>query len=343
MPHRLALSDLRTPILWLLAISLVVWACSGERDDGDGGKSVGLLSVSYDPTRELYTDVDAAFVRSYKERTGVAVTIKQSHGGSGKQARSVIDGLEADVVSLALAGDVDAIAARGLLDPAWQGRLPERSSPYTSTIVFVVRRGNPKQIADWGDLVEAGRRRHHAEPEDVRRRAVGVPRRVGPREDHARHRRGGPRLPEGAVRERAGARLRRARRDHDVRRARPRRRAPRVGERGAPRSLDRAGDAFEIVVPPRSILAEPPVAVVDRYAAKHGTTDVAKAYLEFLYTEEGQQIIARHHYRPRSARAAAAAAFPKLELFTIDNFGGWAGAQAAHFADGGTFDRIYAK
>ena len=342
VPNRIAFADLRLPVLSLLAISLAVWACGAERDDADGGKSTELLAVSYDATRELYTDIDAAFSRSYRERTGISVTIKQSHGGSGKQARSVIDGLEADVISLALAGDIEAIATRGLIDPAWQGRLAERSAPYTSTIVFVVRRGNPKQIADWSDLVKPGVGVITANPKtsggarwaylaawghakttlQTDEAALGFMKELFANV---------PVLDSGA----RGATTTFVERGlGDVLLA---------WENEAHLILDRAGSDYQIVVPSRSILAEPPVTVVDRYTAKHGTAEVAKAYLEFLYTDEGQQIIAKHHYRPRSARAAAGKASPKLELFTVDAFGGWAAAQAAHFADGGTFDRIYAN
>jgi sulfate transport system substrate-binding protein len=325
-----------------LSLAFTGPACSSDRDSVDGGKSVELLNVSYDPTRELYAEIDAAFARSYKERTGVAVTIKQSHGGSGKQARSVIDGLEADVVSLALAGDIDAIAARGLTDRAWQARLPDRSSPYTSTIVFVVRRGNPQKIADWGDLVKPGLAVITPNP-----KTSGAARWAYLAAwSHAKTKLGGDEAALGFVKSLFA--------NVPVLDSGARGATTTFVERGigdvllsweneAHLILANAGADYEIVVPPRSILAEPPVAVVDRYAAKHGTAEVAKAYLEFLYTDEGQQIIARHHYRPRSARAAAAAASPKLELFTIDDEGGWAAAQAAHFADGGTFDRIYAK
>ncbi|HWU86941.1 MAG TPA: sulfate ABC transporter substrate-binding protein [Kofleriaceae bacterium] len=342
MPNRLALATLRTPALCLLAFSAVVWACGTDGLAADGRESIDLLAVSYDATCELYADINAAFSRSYQERTGVAVTIKTSHGGSGKQARSVIDGLEADVVGLALASDVDAVARRGLIDKAWQGRFPARSAPYTSTIVFVVRRGNPNQIADWGDLVRPGLRVITANPKTSGGARWAYLAAWG----HAKRTLGGdeaaskfvaalfanvPVLDSGA----RGATTTFVERGlGDVLLA---------WENEAQLILDRAGSDFEIVVPSRSILAEPPVAVVDAYAAKHGTTDVAKAYLDFLYTDEGQQIIARHHYRPRSASAASAASYAKLELFTIDDFGGWAVAQKAHFADGGTFDRIYAK
>ena len=280
---------------------------------------VTLLNVSYDPTRELYQDVNAAFAASWKAKTGQDVTIKQSHGGSGKQARAVIDGLEADVVTLALAYDIDAIAENGRLLPKdWQARLPNNSAPYTSTIVFLVRKGNPKGIKDWDDLVAAGRLGHHAEPEDVGRRAVELPRGVGLR----------------AAAGRTATRRRRATSSDALYRnvpvldsgargstttfvaARHRRRAPRVGERGAARaSRSSARAQFEIVVPSVSILAEPPVAVVDKVVDRRGTRKVAQAYLEFLYTPEGQEIAAKHYYRPRldAVRAKYAQQFPTVD------------------------------
>jgi sulfate/thiosulfate transport system substrate-binding protein len=304
--------------------------------------SVELLNVSYDPTRELYADLNAAFAKAYAAKTGAPIKIKQSHGGSGKQARSVIDGLDADVVSLALAGDIDALAAKGLLDKGWQARLPDRSAPYTSTIVFVVRRGNPKQVADWGDLARPGVQIIVPNPKTSGAARWGYLAAWG----YAKAKLGGdeaalgflkalfanaPVLDPGA----RGATTTFVERElGDVLVA---------WENEAHLIIAQDGDAYQIVTPSRSILAEPPVAVVDRYAAKHGTADAAKAYLEFLYTEEGQQIIARHHYRPRNPRIAATTHLPALELFTVDEFGGWAAAHAKHFADGGTFDQIYAK
>jgi sulfate/thiosulfate-binding protein len=307
-----------------------------------GTKGVELLNVSYDPTRELYTEINAAFVKAYAARTGVTVSIKQSHGGSGKQARSVMDGLEADVVSLALAGDIDALAAKGLVDKAWQGRLPDRAAPYTSTIVLVVRRGNPKQIADWGDLVKPDVKIIMPNPKTSGAARWGYLAAWG----YARRKLGADEAAQAFMKSLfANAPVL----DSGARGATTTFVERNLGdvlvawENEAHLIVDHGGDAYQIVVPPRSILAEPPVAVVDQYAARHGTAEVAKAYLEFLYTDEGQQIIARHHYRPRNARAAAAATLPNLELFTVDEFGGWAAAHAKHFADGGTFDRIYAK
>jgi len=322
----------------LLAISSLGMGCSSEKD----GKGAELLNVSYDPTRELYTDLNAAFTKAYAAKTGTTVRIKQSHGGSGKQARSVIDGLEADIVSLALAGDIDAIATKGLTDKAWQGRLPERSAPYTSTIVFVVRKGNPKQIADWGDLVKPDVKIICPNPKTSGAARWGYLAAWG----YARAKLGGDEAAQGFLKALfanvpvldSGARgatttfTERAMGDVLI-----------AWENEAHLIALHGGDAYQVVVPPRSILAEPPVAVIDQYATKHGTAEVAKAYLEFLYTEEGQQIIAKHHYRPRNAKAAAATKLPTLELFTIDEFGGWATAHAKHFADGGSFDRIYSR
>ncbi len=304
-----------------------------------------LLNVSYDPTRELYQEVNAAFAAAWKAKTGEAVTIHQSHGGSGKQARAVIDGLEADVVTRALAYDIDALAAAGLLPRSWQTRLPEHSCPYTSTIVFLVRKGNPKNIRDWDDLARPG---------------VSV---ITPNPKTS----GGARWNYLAA---WGYALRRPGGDADSARDLVTRIFGNVpvldtGARGSTVTFVERGigdvlvawenealmaanelqkGAFEIVVPSASILAEPPVAVVDRVAAKHKTRALAQAYLEFLYTPEGQEIAAKHYYRPRleSASAKVAGRFPKVSLFTVDEaFGGWAKAQAEHFADGGTFDRIY--
>ena len=306
-----------------------------------------LLNVSYDPTRELYRDIDAAFAADWKARSGEAVTIKQSHGGSGKQSRSVIDGLQADVVTLALAYDIDALHAHGDLVPVnWQQRLPDNSAPYTSTIVFLVRKGNPKGIKDWDDLVKPG---------------VGVitpnPKTSGGARwnylaawGYAAKKYGGdaaakdyiaklfanvPVLDTGA---RGATTTFVERGQGDVLLA---------WENEALLALDEGGgkDKFEIVVPSTSILAEPPVAVVDKVVDKRGTRKVAEAYLQFLYTPQGQEIAAKNGYRPRDAAVAAkyASKFPTLPLFTVDAvFGGWQKAQATHFADGGTFDQIYA-
>ncbi len=310
---------------------------------GDGRDANTLLNVSYDPTRELYADVNTAFAAQWKQQTGHTLTIEQSHVGSGKQARSVIDGNDADVVTLALAHDIDQIAKAGLIDPAWQDRLPHRSTPYTSTIVFLVRKGNPKNLRDWGDLVQPGVQVITPNP-----RTSGGARwnylaawgwaleRYGRDEARAQEFvaalfKNVPVLDSGA---RGATTTFVERKIGDVLLA---------WENEARLATARLGGELEIVVPPVSILAEPPVAVVDRVVDKRGTRKVATAYLEFLYTPEGQAIAARHHYRPRDAAAAPPGTFPALRLFTIDEVaGGWAQAQAKHFDDGATFDRIYA-
>ncbi len=334
----------RRPLLPMLAALLAGAACAGDDRGGGDGKSVTLLNVSYDPTRELYADVDRAFAAAWKARTGQAVTIEQSHGGSGKQARAVIDGLDADVVTLALGGDVDAIAARGLIATDWRQRLPAGSAPYTSTIVFLVRKGNPKAIADWDDLIKPGVQvitpnpktsggarwnylaawgyaleRNHG---DAAAAQAFVARLYG----------NVPVLDSGA----RGATTTFVEREiGDVLLA---------WENEARLAVDKLGPGrLEIVVPSVSILAEPPVAVVDHTVDRRGTREVATAYLEFLYTPAGQALAAEHYYRPRDPAAAAAGRFPALRLFTIDQvFGGWGQAQARHFAEGGVFDRIYA-
>jgi sulfate/thiosulfate transport system substrate-binding protein len=327
----------------LIALLLLPAFLAGEGCSNDKNSTgAELLNVSYDPTRELYTELNAAFVKAHQAKTGISVKIKQSHGGSGKQARSVIDGLEADVVSLALAGDIDAIAGRGLIDKGWQARLPDRSSPYTSTIVFVVRKGNPKGIAGWDDLVKPDVKIIIPNPKTSGAARWGYLAAWG----HAKAKLGGDEAAQGFVKSLfanvpvldSGARgatttfMERGLGDVLV-----------AWENEAHLVVAQGGDKYQIIVPPRSILAEPPVAVVDSYAAKHGTAELAKSYLEFLYTDDGQQIIAKHHYRPRNARIAATTNLPKLELFTVDDFGGWADAHAKHFADGGTFDKIIVR
>jgi sulfate transport system substrate-binding protein len=303
-----------------------------------------LLNVSYDPTRELYQQFNAAFARYWKAKSGKDVTVRQSHAGSGAQARSVIDGLDADVVTLALAYDIDAIAKSGLIAADWQKRLPQNSAPYTSTIVFLVRKGNPKAIKDWDDLVKPG---------------VGViP--ANPKTS------GGARWTYLAA---YGQALLKNKNDDSKARAYVAafyRNAPVLdsGARGATTTFVQRGigdvlvgwenEAYlavqeskgqvEIVVPSQSILAEPPVAVVDKVVARKGTRAVAEAYLQFLYGPEGQEIAARNHYRPRDAKVAAkyANSFATTKLFTIDQlFGGWTKAQATHFADRGVFDQLY--
>ncbi len=307
-------------------------------------REIKLLNVSYDPTRELYEDFNAAFAKHWKEKSGDTLNIQQSHGGSGKQARSVIDGNDADVVTLALAYDIDTIAEKGKLLPAdWQKRLPNNSSPYTSTIVFLVRKGNPKGIKDWDDVVKPG---------------IGiVP--ANPKTS------GGARWTYLAA---YGQALKKNNGDEAKAREFVAKFCKNVpvwdtGARGATKTFTRGigdvlvgweneaflvlkesgKDGFEIIVPSASTLAEPPVSVVDKNAKRHGTEAVAKAYLEYLYAPEGQEIAAKHHYRPRLDTVAQkhAADFPKLNLFTIDEvFGGWQKAHQTHFAEGGVFDEI---
>jgi sulfate/thiosulfate-binding protein len=309
-------------------------------------KPVTLLNVSYDPTRELYEDFNREFVAYWKNTTGQEVTIRQSHGGSGKQARSVIDGLEADVVTLALAYDIDQIAEKGGLLPAdWQSRLPDHSSPYTSTIVLLVRKGNPKGIRDWGDLPKPGVSVITPNPKTS----------GGARWNYLAAWAWALRQPGGSE-ARAKDFVSRLYQNVPVLDAGARGSTTTFVERGigdvliaweneALLAIKELGPGkFEVVAPSISILAEPPVAVVDKVAGKHGTKEVARAYLEYLYTETGQEIAARHFYRPRLASVAAkyAAQFPKVNLVTVDEvFGGWKKAHATHFADGALFDQIY--
>ena len=308
-------------------------------------KDVTLLNVSYDPTRELYQDYNAAFARYWQQKTGDNVSVRQSHGGSGKQARSVIDGLEADVVTLALAYDIDSIAGKTTLLPEhWESRLRNNSSPYTSTIVFLVRKGNPKQIRDWGDLVKQGVSVITPNPKTS----------GGARWNYLAAWGYALRQP-GANTDSAKAFVTKLFRNVPVLDSGARGATTTFVERGIGDVLitweneaflakkELGPEKFDIVVPSISILAEPPVAVVDKVARKHGTTDVAKAYLQYLYSDEGQEIIAKNYYRPTNPVIAAkyAASFPKLKLFTIQNFGGWKLAQDTHFADGGSFDEIY--
>ena len=320
-----------------LAVSAVLLASLAA-----GAAEVTLLNVSYDPTRELYQQYDAAFAAFWKAKTGDTVSVKQSHGGSGKQARSVIDGLDADVDTLALAYDIDEIAEKAkLIDPQWQKRLRHNSSPYTSTYIFLVRKGNPKSIRDWGDLVKPGVSIVTANPKTSGGARWGYLAAYGyalrqPGGNDAKARdfigrlfRQVPVLDSGA----RGATVTFADRGiGDVLLA---------WENEAHLALKEFGAGkFDIVYPPTSILAEPPVAVVD----KRGTRKVAEAYLDHLYSPEGQEIAAKNFYRPIDEKVAAryAARFPKIALFTIDDtFGGWAKAQKTHFADGGVFDQIY--
>ncbi|MEW6561622.1 MAG: sulfate ABC transporter substrate-binding protein [Pseudomonadota bacterium] len=309
---------------------------------------VTLLNVSYDPTRELYQDYNAAFAKYWKAKTGDNVTVKQSHGGSGKQARAIIDGLEADVATLALAYDVDSLHDHGNLIPAnWQTRLSHNSAPYTSTIVFLVRKGNPKKIRDWDDLVKPGTSVITPNPKTsggarwnylaawgfALKKFGNDP--VKAKDFVAKLYANVPVLDSGA---RGSTTTFVERGLGDVLLA---------WENEAFLAIKELGpDKFEIVAPSLSILAEPPVSVVDKFADKHGTRKVAEAYLSYLYSPEGQEIAAQNYYRPIDAKVAAKHAkdFPKLNLFTIGEiFGGWKKAQKGHFADGGTFDQIYTK
>ena len=313
---------------------------------GVAAKEVSILNVSYDPTRELYGEYNKAFAKHWQAKTGDTVSVKQSHGGSGKQARSVIDGIESDVVTLALAYDIDEIAARGkLLPPDWQKRLKHNSSPYTSTYIFLVRKGNPKGIKNWDDLVKPGVGVITANPKTSGGARWGYLAAYGfalkqPGGNDAKAQafvgslfKNVPVLDSGA----RGSTVTFAERGiGDVLLA---------WENEAHLAFKEFGaDKFDIVYPPTSILAEPPVSVVDKVVDKRGTRAVATAYLEYLYSPEGQEIAARHFYRPIDPAIAAkyAAKFPKISLFTIDEvFGGWAKAQKTHFADGGVFDQIY--
>ncbi|MDB5754185.1 MAG: sulfate transporter subunit [Massilia sp.] len=306
---------------------------------------ITLLNVSYDPTRELYQDFNAAFAKQWKAKTGDTVTIKQSHGGSGKQARAVIDGLDADIVTLALAYDIDAIGERGLLSPAWQKRLQHNSSPYTSTIVFLVRKGNPKGIKDWGDLVKPGISVITPNPKTS----------GGARWNYLAAWGYALKLPGGNE---ASAKdyVNRLYKNVPVLDSGARGATTTFVERGigdvliaweneALLAIKELGpDKVEIVAPSVSILAEPPVSVVDKVADKRGTRKVAEAYLQYLYSDEGQEIAAKNYYRPVVEKFAKkyASQFPKVKLFTLaDVSGDWARAQKTHFADGGTFDQIY--
>jgi sulfate transport system substrate-binding protein len=329
--------DLRTLVLCLAAAAAPL-GCEGGTA---GGAPLELLNVSYDPTYKLYREIDEAFARSWAARTGQRVIVHQSHGGSGKQARAVIDGLEADIVTLGLSYDIDAIAKAGLIDAAWAERLPERAAPFTSTIVLLVRAGNPKGIRDWEDLARPGVRVISANP-----RTSGAARWGFLAAWSAGARRGGDEAAERLV--------------SGIFRNVP---VLDSGARGAMTTFAQRGigdvliaweneallaatelwpGEVEVVTPSVSILAEPPVAVVDEVVSRRGTRAAAEALLAFLYTEEAQTLAARHGYRPRSAtaRAAAGRVFPAVELSTIRDHGGWTAAQQRHFADGGTFDRV---
>jgi sulfate/thiosulfate transport system substrate-binding protein len=322
----------------LVIAASLLWAGSALAAD------VTLLNVSYDPTRELYADFNKAFAAAYQKETGKSVEIKQSHGGSGSQARAVIDGLKADIVTLALAYDIDAIAAKGLLAADWQKRLPLNASPYTSTIVFLVRKGNPKGIRDWDDLVKRG---------------VSV---ITPNPKTSGGARWNYLAAWGYALKKYGSADGAKKFVADLYQNVP---VLDAGARGSTVTFVERGvgdvllaweneaflaqrefgrDKFEIVSPPLSILAEPPVAVVDAVADRKATRPVAEAYLKYWYTREGQEIAARNSYRPRDPEIAKEyeASFAKVELFTIDDvFGGWSKAQKEHFAEGGIFDQIY--
>jgi sulfate/thiosulfate-binding protein len=322
----------------LTLVAALLWASSAFAAD------VTLLNVSYDPTRELYVDFNKAFAAAYQKETGKSVEIKQSHGGSGSQARAVIDGLQADVVTLALAYDIDAIAGKGLIPATWQQRLPQNASPYTSTIVFLVRKGNPKAIKDWDDLIKPG---------------VSV---ITPNPKTSGGARWNYLAAWGYALNKFGTNDKAKQFVGDLYKNVP---VLDTGARGSTVTFVERGvgdvllaweneaflaqrefgkDKFEIVSPPLSILAEPPVSVVDKVADKKGTRAVAEAYLKYWYTREGQEIAARNSYRPRDSEIAKEYenSFAKVELFTIDDvFGGWTKAQQEHFSEGGVFDQIY--
>jgi sulfate transport system substrate-binding protein len=329
----------------LLKFALPIALCAAAVSSPAAAAPTQLLNVSYDPTRELYQQVDTAFAKRWQAATKQAITVKQSHGGSGKQARAVIDGLQADVVTLALGADIDEISARAKLLPAnWQKRLPNNSTPYYSTIVLLVRHGNPKHIKDWDDLIRrdvkvitpnpktsGGARWNYLAAWGFAQRKYGTPEKA--KLFMAKLFRNVPVLDSGA---RGATTTFVERGQGDVLIA---------WENEALLAVNKLGRGkFDIVYPSVSILAEPPVALVDKVVDKHGTRRAAEAYLKFLYTPEAQDIVARNYFRPRNGRIAAKykKQFPNLKLFTIDrNFGGWAKAQALHFRDGGLFDQEY--
>jgi sulfate transport system substrate-binding protein len=328
----------------LLKFALPIALCAAAVSSPAAAAPTQILNVSYDPTRELYQQVDTAFAKRWQAATKQAITVKQSHGGSGKQARAVIDGLPADVVTLALAYDIDAIAKKGLIASNWQKRLPNNSTPYYSTIVLLVRHGNPKHIKDWDDLIRrdvkvitpnpktsGGARWNYLAAWGFAQRKYGTPEKA--KLFMAKLFRNVPVLDSGA---RGATTTFVERGQGDVLIA---------WENEALLAVNKLGRGkFDIVYPSVSILAEPPVAIVDKVVDKHGTRRAAEAYLKFLYTPEAQDIVARNYFRPRNAQIAAKykKQFPNLKLFTIDrNFGGWAKAQALHFRDGGLFDQEY--
>ena len=325
---------------FLIALAAVASLAAANAAD------VSLLNASYDPTRELYKDINAAFAKDWKAKTGDNLNIKQSHGGSGAQARAVIDGLDADVVTLALAYDIDAVAQKAkLLPPTWQKRLPENSTPYTSTIVFLVRKGNPWKIHDWQDLVKPGIQVITPNPKTS----------GGARWSYLAAWAYALKAPGGSP-DKAKAFVQALYKHVPVLDTGARGSTTTFVQRGIGDVLlsweneaqlalkEQGGEKFEIVYPKSSILAEPPVAVVDKNVDRHKTRKVAEAYLQFLYTKQAQEIEAKNFYRPRDAEVAKAFAknFPAITLYSIDDvFGGWTKAQATHFADGGVFDQIY--
>jgi sulfate transport system substrate-binding protein len=336
---------MRRLFAWMLVLTVLAPLHAASAQPGSG-PAVTLLNASYDPTRELYKDINAAFARDWKAKTGGSVSINQSHGGSGKQARSVIDGLDADVVTLGLAYDIDEIAARAKLLPAnWQARLPDNSAPYYSTIVFLVRKGNPKGIKDWNDLARPGIKVITPNPKT----SGGARWNFLAAWGYGQKAYGSPRA--------AQAYVTKVLRNVPILDSGARAATVNFAERGlgdvlitweneailATREL--GADRFEIVIPSISIRAEPPVAVLDKIVDRRGTRQAAEAYLRFLYTPEAQEIIARNGYRPVDPVVAArhAARFPAMKLFEIDrNFGGWKKTHATFFADDAIFDRIYA-
>ena len=328
----------------IAAVAAAVVATASRPISHAQGGAVTLLNVSYDPTRELYREFNEAFARFWKNKTGQTVTVRASHGGSGSQARAVIDGLEADVVTLALAWGIDNIANAGLIDKAWQKRLPNNSTPYTSTIVFLVRKGNPKGIKDWGDLIKPGIQVITPNPKT----SGGAQWNYLAAWHYART------LPGGSDAT-ARAFVTQLYRNVPVLDAGARGSTNTFVQRGIGDVLlawenegllavSESKGQVDLVAPPTSILAEPPVAVVDKVAGKHGAAEVAKAYLEYLGSPEGQEIAAKHQYRPRDPNVLKKyqATFPSVKLFTIDQaFGGWQAANKTHFAARAIFDQIY--
>lgn len=343
----LRLSQLTRRLLMALALLFLTGCRSGTSPSGEGASAtVQLLNVSYDPTREFYQEVNTAFAAQWREQTGQNVTIEQSHGGAGRQARAVIDGLEADVVTLAIALDIDAMHQRAqLLSPDWRTRLPNNSTPYTSTIVFVVRAGNPANISDWGDLARQGIQVITPNPKTSGGARLNYLAAWG----WALRRPGGS---EQSAREFVAAMYRNVPvLDSGARGSTSTFAQNNIGdvlitwENEAMLLLQEFGaERFAIVRPSQSVLAEPPVAVLDRNVDRRGTRAVAEAYLQFLYTEQGQELAARHHFRPTNPDVLQRhrETFPEMALFTVDEvFGSWTTAQQTHFDEGGVFDQIY--